>query len=85
MLEVIWSLSLDSFKIFKRFIDTFKKQLSLLPFYLSIKWTNKRKMSFTPDPSKQAQEEIFSWKTNKVYHPPYLMVLPVNKYQIKNI
>ena len=27
-------------------------------------------MSFNPDPSKQAQEVIFSRKLNKDYHPP---------------
>ena len=31
-------------------------------------WANKWKMSFNPDPSKQAQEVIFSRKINKVYH-----------------
>ena len=35
-------------------------------------WINKWKMSFNPDPSKQAQEVIFSRKINRVYHPPYL-------------
>ena len=35
-------------------------------------WAYKWKMSFNPDPSKQAQELIFSWKINKVYHPPLL-------------
>ena len=35
-------------------------------------WANKWKMSFNPDPSKQAQEVIFSRKVNKVYHPPLL-------------
>ena len=35
-------------------------------------WANKWKMSFNPDPSKQAQEVIFSRKINKVYHPPLL-------------
>ena len=29
-------------------------------------------MSFSPDPSKQAQCMFFSWKINKVYHPPLL-------------
>ena len=29
-------------------------------------------MSFDPDPSKQAQEVIFSRKINKVYHPTLL-------------
>ena len=35
-------------------------------------WTYKWKMSFNPDPSKQAQEVIFSRKINKVHHPPLL-------------
>ena len=33
-------------------------------------WAYQWKMSFNPDPSKQAQEVIFSRKTNKDYHPP---------------
>ena len=28
------------------------------------------KMSFSPDPSKKAQEIIISWKVNNVLHPP---------------
>ena len=32
-------------------------------------WTNKWKLHFDPDPSKQAQELIFSRKINKLYHP----------------
>ena len=35
-------------------------------------WANKWKVSFSQDPSKQAQEVIFSRKINKVYHPPLL-------------
>ena len=35
-------------------------------------WANKWKMSFNPDPSKQAQDVIFSKTINKVYHPPLL-------------
>ena len=35
-------------------------------------WAYKWKMSFNSDPSKQAQEVIFSWKINKVHHPPLL-------------
>ena len=35
-------------------------------------WANKWKLYFDPDPSKQAQELIFSRKINKVYHPPLL-------------
>ena len=35
-------------------------------------WAYKWKMSFNPDPSKQAQEVIFLRKINKVHHPPLL-------------
>ena len=35
-------------------------------------WTNKWKVSFNPDLSKQTQKVIFSQKINKVYHPPLL-------------
>ena len=38
-------------------------------------------MSFNPDPSKQAQEETFSRKINKVYHPPLLL----NNYTVQKI
>ena len=34
------------------------------------RWAYQWKMSFNPDPSKQAQEMIFSRKTKKEYHPP---------------
>ena len=33
-------------------------------------WTYKWKIVFDPDLSKQAQEVIFSRKTNKINHPP---------------
>ena len=33
-------------------------------------WTYKWKKIFTPDLSKQAQEVVFSRKTNKISHPP---------------
>ena len=35
-------------------------------------WDYTWKMSFNPDPSKQAQEVIFSRKINNVHHPPLL-------------
>ena len=35
-------------------------------------WASKWRMSFSPDPSKQAQEVIFSRKINKVNHPALL-------------
>ena len=34
------------------------------------KWAFQWKMSFNPDPSKQAQEVIFSYKIKKLPHPP---------------
>ena len=49
-------------------------------------WANKWKMSFNPDPLKQAQKVVFSRKINKLYHPPLLFNnLSFNKYQLKNI
>ena len=33
-------------------------------------WANQWKMTFNPDPNKQAQEVIFSRKTKKTSHPP---------------
>lgn len=35
-------------------------------------WAYKWKMSFNPDPSKQAKEVIFSTKTSKKQHPPLI-------------
>ena len=37
------------------------------------------KMSFDPDPSKQAQDVIFSRKTKKEYHPPLAFNNTVSK------
>ena len=34
-------------------------------------WAYQWKMSFNPDPSKKAQEVIFSRKVNNVLHPPF--------------
>ena len=34
------------------------------------RWAYQWKMSFNPNPNKQAQEVIFSIKTKKEYHPP---------------
>ena len=34
------------------------------------RWAYQWKMSFNPDPGKQAEEVIFSRKTKKEYHPP---------------
>ena len=32
-------------------------------------WAHQWKMSFNPNPLRQAQEVIFSWKRNKAHHP----------------
>ena len=48
-------------------------------------WAYKWKMSFNPDPSKQAQEVIFSPKIKYITHLFYLIILPFNKYHLKNI
>ena len=47
-------------------------------------WANKQKMSFNPDPSKQAQEVIFSRKIKYITHLFYLIILLFNKYQLRN-
>ena len=33
-------------------------------------WAFQRKMNFNPDPTKQADEVIFSRKAKEIYHPP---------------
>ena len=43
-------------------------------------WAYKWKMSFNPDPTKQAQEVIFSRKLNKPHHP----LLKFNKLPVQN-
>ena len=44
------------------------------------KWASQRKMSFNPDPTKQAQEVIFSRKTAKKIHPKiFFNIIPVSK------
>ena len=47
-------------------------------------WTYTWKMSFNPDPSKQAQEGIFSRKCTKEDHPPiYFNDIPVTQTTIQ--
>ena len=44
------------------------------------KWAFQCKMSFNPDPTKQAQEVIFNRKTNKKIHPKiFFNNIPINK------
>ena len=45
-------------------------------------WANIWKMSFNPDPSKQAQDVIFSRKIKYITHLFYLIILPFNNYCI---
>ena len=49
-------------------------------------WAHQWKMSFNPDPLKQAQEVIFSRKRNKPHHPDIMFNgNPVKKVPTKNI
>ena len=42
-------------------------------------------MPFNPDPSKQAQEVILSWKKKYIIHLFYLIILSFNKYHLKKL
>ena len=49
-------------------------------------WAYTWNMSFNPDPSKQAQEVIFSRKCTKEDHPPtYFNDIPVTQNTVQNI
>ena len=37
------------------------------------RWAFQWKMSFNPDPKKQVQEVIFSWKSKAISHPPLVL------------
>ena len=44
------------------------------------RWAFRWKISFNPDPNKQAQEIMFSRKTKREYHPPlYLTTIMYRK------
>ena len=60
-------------------VDTSANELNN-DLYQINKWAFQWKMSFNPDPSKQAQEIIFSGKTKKISHPFFLIS---QKYLIK--
>ena len=45
------------------------------------KWAYQWKMSFNPDPTKQAEEIIFSQKLKKVNHPPIFF----NNIEVKRV
>ena len=50
------------------------------------KWSFQWKMSFNHDPTKQAQEVIFSRKTTKKIHPKiFFNNIPVSKADSQNI
>ena len=49
-------------------VDTSANELNKNLYQIN-KWAFQWKMSFNPDPSKQAQEIIFSRKTKKICHP----------------
>ena len=44
-------------------------------------WANQWKMSFNPDPTKPAEEILFSQKTSEIYHPP----LYFNGIEVKRV
>ena len=49
-------------------------------------WAFQWKMSFNPDPSKQAQEVIFSRKIQKTcHHSTYSKISQSNKFTLKSI
>ena len=49
-------------------------------------WTFQWKMSFNPDPSKQAQEVIFSRKLKNIFHLPWFVtILTFHHASLKNI
>ena len=48
-------------------------------------WAYKWKMSFNPDPSKQAQEVIFSRKINNVHHPPLATIQQISSQKYLGI
>ena len=57
--------------MFSVVFNVFSQKLNNDLYKVSL-WANKWKMSFNPDPSKQAQEVIFSRKKSKLYYPPLL-------------
>ena len=61
----------DDTSLFSKIIDTRNSQNSLNPDLEIIKnWAYQWKMQFNPDPKKQANEAIFSWKSNRCAYPP---------------
>ena len=53
---------------------------------LITQWANDRRMSFNPDPQKQAVELLFSKKINEIDHPVILFNnIPVKKWMNINI
>ena len=61
----------DDTSLFSKIIDTRNSQNTLNPDLEIIKnWAYQWKMQFNPDPKKQANEAIFSWKSNRCAYPP---------------
>ena len=59
--------------LFLKIIDTRNSQNNLNSDLLIIKnWVYQWKMQFNPDPKKQANEVIFSRKSNKCTYPPVI-------------
>ena len=61
----------DDTSLFSKIIDTRNSQNTLNSDLEIIKnWAYQWKMQFKPDPKKQANEVIFSWKSNRCTYPP---------------
>ena len=66
-------------------VDTSANELNN-DWYQINKWAFQWKMRFNQDPSKEAQEMIFSRKTKKTYHPLLRLITALSrKPYIKNI
>ena len=65
-------------------VDTYANELNN-DLYQINKRAFQWKMSFNPDPIKQAQDIIFSRKTKKISHPCYVLIIALfRKRHIKN-
>ena len=61
----------DDTSLFSKIIDTRNSQNTLNSDFEIIKnWAYQWKMQFNPDPKKQANEVIFSRKSNRCTYPP---------------
>ena len=70
-LMLICKIFADDTSLFSKIIDTRNCQNTLNSDLEIIKnWAYQWKMQFNPDPKKQANQLIFSWKSNRCAYPP---------------